>query len=184
MFLLGTSARTNARGVDLNRDFPKQFDEAVFGLSFEELATGRQLETVAAMRWIVDNPFVLSANIHGGALVASYPYDDSRHHKKTLWTNSNAGIYSRSPDDALFRLVSTVYANAHPHMSGGDNCGLEFPGGVTNGARWYDVAGGMQDFNYVHSNCFEITLELSCCRHPPAGTLKQEWADNKEALLK
>ena len=61
---------------------------------------------------------------------------------------------------------------------------MQFPGGITNGARWYDVAGGMQDFNYVHSNCFEVTLELGCCRHPAGAALKQEWADNKESLLR
>jgi hypothetical protein len=64
-------------------------------MSFEELATGRQLETVAAMKWIKENPFVLSANMHGGALVASYPYDDTRNHKKTAWTTSSQGVYSK-----------------------------------------------------------------------------------------
>ena len=43
MFNAGSRARLNARGVDLNRDFPKQFDgESVAGMSFEEMgrATG------------------------------------------------------------------------------------------------------------------------------------------------
>ena len=37
MFNAGSRARLNARGVDLNRDFPKQFDESVSGMSFEEM---------------------------------------------------------------------------------------------------------------------------------------------------
>jgi hypothetical protein len=43
----------------------------------------------------------------------------------------------------------------------------------------------MQDFNYLHSNTFEITMELSCCKYPSAqnGTLGKEWDNNKEALL-
>ena len=35
----------------------------------------------------------------------------------------------------------------------------------------------------MHSNAMEITLELSCCKHPPASSLPRHWLDNKNALL-
>lgn len=69
--------RNNANGVDLNRDFPDQFDRKKSN-DDEYLFGKRQPETVAMMRWIMGKQFVLSGNLHGGALVASYPYDDSR----------------------------------------------------------------------------------------------------------
>lgn len=43
--------------------------------------------------------------------------------------------------------------------------------------------GGMEDYNYIHSSCFEITLELSCCKYPKADQLAQEWENNRDALL-
>ena len=59
----------------------------------------------------------------------------------------------------------------------------EFPGGIVNGAAWYVVSGGMQDWNYLNSNCFEITLEIGCFKFPPASKLPDFWLDNREALL-
>lgn len=68
-------------------------------------------------------------------------------------------------------------------MKEGNDCNETFPNGITNGAFWYDLSGGMQDFNYVYSNCFEITLELSCCKYPSKNELPIEWRKNKKSLL-
>jgi len=59
----------------------------------------------------------------------------------------------------------------------------KFPGGIVNGAAWYIVSGGMQDWNYLNSNCFEITLEVGCFKFPPASKLPALWLENREALL-
>lgn len=54
------------------------------------------------MKWILSEPFVLSANLHNGALVANYPYDD---------TPNGVQSENLSPDDAVFKYLATTYAN-------------------------------------------------------------------------
>ena len=170
----GIKGRSNANGNDLNRNFPDQFSN---WHSFSLMSA--QPETQALMRWIYKYPFVLSANLHGGSVVASYPFDDGPSHVES-------GVFSKSPDDPLFKQLALVYAQHHPIMkTGNPNCGdgERFDKGITNGAHWYDVPGGMQDFNYLISNCFEITVELSCCKYPMARSLEREWENNRESLL-
>lgn len=45
-------------------------------------------------------------------------------------------------------------------------------------------SGGSQDWSYLHTNCFEITLELGCTKYPPNDKLPSFWNDNKMAMLK
>jgi len=124
----------------------------------------------------MQNPFVLSANLHNGDLVANYPYDDSEYHRQ---------MYSPSPDDPLFQKLAAAYSYPHLKMkSQKKECSSDvFPEGITNGAAWYPVCGGMQDFNYLASNCFELTFELGCKKFPPGKQLTELWDDNKNALV-
>jgi carboxypeptidase D len=158
--------RGNQNNVDLNRNFPDQFS------SPENTKTGRQPEVAAVMDFVQQHNFVLSANFHGGAVVANYPYDGN--------SNYRSGSYTPSPDDAVFKTLASTYSNKHRTMHNS----REFSGGITNGADWYVLYGGMQDWNYVYNQgVFEITVELSDNKWPSASTLSGHWDDNREAML-
>ena len=166
--------RTNANSVDLNRNFPDQFAASP--------NAAIQPESQAIIEWIKKSNIVLGANLHGGSLVANYPYDDSP-------TGDNS--YSKSPDDDIFKFLATTYSSTHPTMhleSAPWECtdipADHFRGGITNGATWYNVAGGMQDYDYLHSNCMEITLELGCKKFPDEKELPRYWSENKEPMIK
>lgn len=164
----GIAGRANANGLDLNRNFPDRFDRGLGPI---------QRETEAVIDWIAGYPFVLSANLHNGALVANYPYDN---------TESQMSIYSPSPDDDIFIQLAKAYSFAHPTMHLGSPCPWSseaFKDGITNGADWYNINGGMQDYNYLNSNCFEVTIEQGCTKFPSADDLPGIWDANRDSLL-
>ena len=146
-------------------------------LTREALYEGRQPETKAMIDLILDHPWVLSANFHDGAVVASYPYDDYRPGE------AQNGIHE-TPDHSFFKHLASTYATNHQTMLDQSVCTKwYFNDGITNGADWYPLHGGMQDFNYIFTNDFEVTMELSCCKYPSRYYLNKEWERNKESLL-
>ena len=114
------------------------------------------------MKWLKTTNFVLAANLHGGALVANYPYDTANGDSGMnllLLLSLSLSLFSRSfnnhvffpagslasavsPDDAVFRRISEAYSMAHPQMSTGESCpnagsyANHFNHGITNGAAW------------------------------------------------
>ncbi|MDD5087554.1 MAG: carboxypeptidase regulatory-like domain-containing protein, partial [bacterium] len=54
--------------------------------------------------------------------------------------------------------------------------------GCTNGADWYEVSGGMQDWNYVWMGDREITVELDVTKWPSVSRLETLWQENRYAM--
>ena len=68
-----------------------------------------------------------------------------------------------------------MYAEENEQMKDGHGCDSDrqymakypsrnekefFEGGIVNGANWYEIDGGLQDWNYWNMSVFEVTIEL------------------------
>ena len=139
-----------------------------------------EAETNAIVKWSKKYPFVLAASLYGGSLVASYPFDA---HPK------GRSLPHPTNDDDVFRYLASTYANSHPSMHygkplcPGPSVGEEFPKGITNGAAWKSKEGGMKDYMYQNSNCFEIGIHMGCCKFPYAQELEHHWKEHKDPLF-
>ncbi|MGD9546428.1 MAG: M14 family zinc carboxypeptidase [Candidatus Krumholzibacteriia bacterium] len=145
--------RSNANGVDLNRNYP---DPAGTHAVQEQ-------ETLNFMTHANNHHFVISQNGHGGALVVNYPWDYT---------------YTRAPDDAALIELSLEYSTFNLPMYNGS-----FPQGITNGADWYIATGTLQDWSYDTTGCIDVTVELGNTKWPAASTLQTSWDDNRESLM-
>lgn len=158
--------RSNAADRDLNRDYPDQFTGSPRCV---------QPETRAIMEWTLrgpGSPFAISLALHGGSLVVNYPFD------------GNADFRSRqespSQDDAEFRALALAYASNSVDIASNSR----FRDGITNGAAWYVLNGGSQDWNYLEAGCMEVTAEVSRRKFPEDTELASHWANNREPLLR
>uniref|UniRef100_A0A3Q0SLL4 Peptidase M14 domain-containing protein n=1 Tax=Amphilophus citrinellus TaxID=61819 RepID=A0A3Q0SLL4_AMPCI len=127
-------------------------------------------------------PFVLGANFQGGERIVAYPYDSLRLSKPA--ENEPRVI----ADESLFRWLAVSYASTHLSMTNnhhrschGDTAGGGI--GIINRAKWKPVTGSMNDFSYLHTNCFELSIFLGCDKFPHQSELAYEWEKNREAML-
>ena len=169
-----TPTRGNANGVDLNRNYA----DAIGGMHPD--GNPYQTETVAFMNFEASRNFVLAANYHGGAEIVNFPWDTSN----GLTGTSAVSIH---PHDSYFRHISEEYAQLCQTADGNLNYmddvqSGQFPG-TTNGAIWYTVKGGRQDYNNFFNHSKESTIEISALKTPAAADLPFFWDRNRQALL-
>uniref|UniRef100_A0A8C1PJC4 Adipocyte enhancer-binding protein 1 n=1 Tax=Cyprinus carpio TaxID=7962 RepID=A0A8C1PJC4_CYPCA len=136
------------------------------------------VETLALMSWMESHPFVLGANLQGGERLVTYPFDMREPEEEIRMIE----------DQSLFRWLAISYASTHHTMTqthqGG--CHTDDPTGgmgIVNRAKWKPIPGSMNDFSYLHTNCFELSIFLGCDKFPHQSELIREWEHNREALL-
>ncbi|MED6280579.1 hypothetical protein CHARACLAT_012158 [Characodon lateralis] len=93
-----------------------------------------------------------------------------------------------TPDESLFRWLAVSYASTHLTMTHNyhGSCHGDTPEGalgMVNRAKWKPVTGSMNDFSYLHTNCYELSIFLGCDKFPHQSELAQEWEKNREAML-
>ena len=168
---LEAGTRYNANGVDLNRAFPDGAVSDIGTVYADPLVdvAGFQPEVAAVMQWGAASSASLSANLHSGALLVNYPYDN----------DGLGSVDSPSPDDALFEVLAETYSIHNSPMWNS----TDFTHGISNGAEWYSMDGGMQDWNYRYLSCNEVTIELSDVKTPAESLIDDFWNDNRDSML-
>lgn len=139
------------------------------------------VETRALVGWMEKIPFVLGGNLQGGELVVTFPYDRTRSQGVTREATP-------TPDDHVFRWLAFSYASTHRLMTDASRrvCHTQDfakEDGTINGASWHTAAGSMNDFSYLHTNCFELSMFVGCDKFPHESELAEEWENNRESLL-
>ena len=152
--------RENANGIDMNRNYADPHG----GLHPD--GHEYQTETQWFMDFAAEIPFVMAANYHGGAEVMNYPWDNT---------------YTLHADDAWYQLISHEYADECHKVN--PNYMSDYNNGITNGAQWYMIGGGRQDYMNGYAQCRELTIECSNTKLPNANQLPNFWNYNKASLF-
>ncbi len=153
---LDTGTRTNANGVDLNRNYGWEWspDEPNSGdAPFSEPET-RAVRALARAR-----SFDAGLSLHSGAQNIGWVWN---------WTAE-----TRPVEEPLLADLADAYAAA-----------CDAPDfWITNGADWYETRGDTTDWTYGAWGAYDFTLELTVDKSPPAEEVATYVAWHLDALV-
>lgn len=174
--IINSPTRSNANTQDLNRNYPDNIHAN--RLHYSSVGGVYENETTAFINYEASKNFVLSANFHGGTELMNYPNDNTtaQHadHDYYEYICVEYATHAQNDSDAYGDFTyMTVDEDAPTYVSPG----------VTNGATWYIVYGGRQDYMNYFRHSKEVTVELSDQKYLAAAQLPNHWEFNKQALL-
>ncbi|XP_023325363.1 carboxypeptidase D isoform X2 [Eurytemora carolleeae] len=169
------SGRWNENKIDLNRNFPSWF-QLQLNKSIQQILETKEPEVRAVANWILSESWILGANFHDGAVLATFPWDFYK-------GDQRIGDHI-TEDDEVNRYITGEYADKHLTMTNGSACAkYSYLGPTANGAAWYPKNGTLKDFGYIVGSGLEYVFELSCCKFPSTYFLPREFENNRESLL-
>ena len=155
------ATRYNANGVDMNRNYADPHEGP------HPDGNPYQQETEWMMQLAQENNFVMGANYHGGAEVMNYPWDNT---------------HTLHADDQWWQLISLEYVGLCRQVSSSYMTDT-YSNGITNGAAWYMIGGGRQDYMNGYAQDREMTIECSSTKCPSASQMPNFWNINKDAIF-
>ena len=162
--------RNNANNVDLNRNYP----DDTYGGGIPEGPLQKETNAFIALQQA--QSFNLSVNIHGGADVANYPWDN----KTTATADHQWWKY------VCREYVDTARKYNSDYMLGKDSWGSFINGndnGIVWGWQWYQVYGGRQDYVNYYDHTREFCLEISRTKKPLESQLPNYWDGHYRSFL-
>ena len=154
------ATRYNAQGMDMNRNYPDPHE----GPHPDKNPYASETEWM--MAFAQQQRFTMAADFHGGAEVINYPWDNT---------------YTLHADDAWFQMISHEYADLTHEVQ--ENYMTDYQNGVTNGAQWYMIGGGLQDYLCGYTQCRAISIHCSYTKLPSPSQMPTFWYRNKESLF-
>uniref|UniRef100_A0A672RRC1 Carboxypeptidase D, b n=1 Tax=Sinocyclocheilus grahami TaxID=75366 RepID=A0A672RRC1_SINGR len=155
-----SEGRENAKHYDLDKSFSDR-DES-FSKTSEDLP-----EVTAVMKWILEKKFVLSGSLHGGSVMATYPFDDG----------SSYATAELTADEAVFRHLAQTYTENHPIMR------MDNPDCPDVPDKNLGDGIDMLTWAYHSTDTLAVNIGLSCELLPPEELLSEYWEKNYGALL-
>ena len=155
------ATRYNANGVNMNRNYADPHEGP------HPDGNPYQQETEWMMQLAQENNFVMGANYHGGAEVMNYPWDNT---------------HTLHADDQWWQLISLEYVGLCRQVSSSYMTDT-YSNGITNGAAWYMIGGGRQDYMNGYAQDREMTIECSSTKCPSASQMPNFWNINKDAIF-